>query len=608
MPESRKPTSRARRRAAAEPTTPDPVEIALEAAASGVDPEPESAAGRLLRQQERLIAWQVASERAAFTLRMLTIGAGVVVAGLVGWAVWDASRYQGLVVEAFSVPPDLASRGLTGQAAASQLLDNLVRTQAETDSVRSPGSYSIDWGDDVQVEIPQTGVSLGDLQRWLRQQLGRQTRISGVIYRLPDGRLSVTARAGGAVGASFEGPDAELGVLMAKSAESVYGLTQPYRYSVFLKRHERWDEALALLERQAASGPLTERAWGHVGWGNLLRDRDFDHAAAIEHYKAAEALDPRAVLPPVDTAGSELALGRWEAGLASGRRVIANARRGRGGQMHPEARVLFVAVVRAQNATLLGDHNGAIATWRRALQGTDFNNNFLYLPWQIDEARLAMHDPAPLRARIAQTPSVTEAWDVHGWSLWSRPIRLAIEDQNWAAAAAAGDRIEADIALLSPQQQRSARLSLPTNVWPDLAYALARAGRLPEAEALVARTPLDCYPCLVARGRVAAAAGDRPRAERWFAEAVRQGPSLPLAHTAWGEARALWGDDRGAIALYRQARQRGPRWADPLKLEADSLARLGDRREAAARYREALRIAPKWQAARGALAALGRAG
>ena len=66
------------------PTTPDPIEIAMEAAAG--DTSPDSPARRVLLKQEALIGWQIASERAGFALKVLT---GLV--GLGGAAAWTAS-------------------------------------------------------------------------------------------------------------------------------------------------------------------------------------------------------------------------------------------------------------------------------------------------------------------------------------------------------------------------------------------------------------------------------------------------------------------------------------------------------------------------------------
>ena len=54
------------------PTTPDPIEIAMAAEASGV--APQGVALEVLRRQAALLGWQIASERAGFALK---IGMGV---------------------------------------------------------------------------------------------------------------------------------------------------------------------------------------------------------------------------------------------------------------------------------------------------------------------------------------------------------------------------------------------------------------------------------------------------------------------------------------------------------------------------------------------------
>ncbi len=163
------------------PTTPDPIEIAMQAEADGA--APSGVAARVLAKQERLIGWQIAGERAGFGLKLLGGLAGLIVAMALAAMAWQASRADGVVIEAFSAPPDLAARGLTGQVLASQLQDRLVRLQSATYSVRPEASLKSGFGDEIAVEIPSTGVSIGDLQRMLRAWLGHETRVTGELYR-----------------------------------------------------------------------------------------------------------------------------------------------------------------------------------------------------------------------------------------------------------------------------------------------------------------------------------------------------------------------------------------------------------------------------------------
>src|SRR5580704_14058725 len=91
----------------------------------------------------------------------------LVVIAIIAAAIWSAAHDDGAVIEAFKVPPDMAQKGLTGDVVASQLLDRLTDMQARTDSVRTPSSYASNFGNDIKVEIPDTGVSIAEAYRYL---------------------------------------------------------------------------------------------------------------------------------------------------------------------------------------------------------------------------------------------------------------------------------------------------------------------------------------------------------------------------------------------------------------------------------------------------------
>ena len=130
-------------------------------------------------------------------------------------ATWSAYEANGVVIEAFSVPPDLAAKGLTGQVIATRLQDRLAALQAATYSFRAPSSYANNWGDDIKVQIPDTGVSIGELNRYLRNWLGHETHISGEVWHTPDG-IAVTARAGSEASPVIAGREAEFDKLFLK--------------------------------------------------------------------------------------------------------------------------------------------------------------------------------------------------------------------------------------------------------------------------------------------------------------------------------------------------------------------------------------------------------
>jgi len=111
----------------------------------------------------------------------------LVLVGLICMTLWKAAHDDSLVIQAFSVPPDLAARGLTGEAIAAQVQDRLAAIQDAVQTSRPANSYASNWGDDVKVQIPDTGMSIGEFYRLLVSWFGSETRISGEVYRTPQG-------------------------------------------------------------------------------------------------------------------------------------------------------------------------------------------------------------------------------------------------------------------------------------------------------------------------------------------------------------------------------------------------------------------------------------
>ena len=215
-------------------------------------------------------------------LKLMTIAVGAVIAVAAAVLTFSAARHHGLVIEAFSAPPDLSARGLSGEVLATQMLDKIATLQAATATDRPPESYENNWGDDIKVEIPETGVSIGELNRGLRRWLGKETRISGEVVRTDTG-LAVSARAGAHAAQTFQGDGGELDALMQRAAEAVYAQTQPYRYAVYLASKGKMDEAIA------AYAKLAQMARPRTGPGLMPagRARSFSRASSNKRQRRA---------------------------------------------------------------------------------------------------------------------------------------------------------------------------------------------------------------------------------------------------------------------------------------------------------------------------------
>ena len=76
--------------------------------------------------------------KGAMQIMLVAIGALIVVA--IAAAVWSAANDRGLVVEGFTVPPDLAVQGETGAVVATHVMDRISAMESHTSSFRARSS------------------------------------------------------------------------------------------------------------------------------------------------------------------------------------------------------------------------------------------------------------------------------------------------------------------------------------------------------------------------------------------------------------------------------------------------------------------------------------
>ncbi len=562
-------------------TTSDPIEVAMEAVVSGS--VPDSTARNLLLRQTRLIEMQIQQIRLR---RWLTAVLTALLLLGVASVLWSASRDRSLVIDAFSAPPDLEAQGLGGEVLASLLLDKLSTMDQQTDSLRARATLRNDWSGDIKVQIPDTGLSIGQVQRGLREWLGHQTRVEGSVFHRGD-QLVLTVRTEGGVATEFAGAPAALDRLLQQGAEAVYSATQPDQFSKYLEEHGRPDEALAEARKAAAAGSDRDRAWAYAQICNLLYTSDMP--GAVDAARKAIALDPGNALAYLNLSGAETLLGHDEDGWRDLRRGAGLAEAGGGGLS--DTGVLFGLFNTAVVEEMGGNFTAALAILSNPKVDIRYSGYTPLLPGlkAVELARL--HDVSGAAAIAAVLPDTDLIKYLIFWNLAYLPAYerdAALED--WPAALADLDAVTA----ATTAQGYLGEFGRQRFVQPLRAMALAHLGRIAEARQAAGGTPTDCYICVRARGQVEAMAGDASAADRWFGEALRQGPSLSIAYFDWGRAKLARGDTAGAIALLRQAQQKAPAWADPLKAEGDALMRLNQAANALDRYAAAAQRAPRW--------------
>jgi tetratricopeptide (TPR) repeat protein len=514
--------------------------------------------------------------------------AAVALACFLGASVWNAAHADGLVIESFSVPPDVAERGLTGQVIAGELLDRLTEINQSTISIRTGKSYAASWGDEIKVEIPETGVSVAEAYRFLRRWLGHESHINGAVWH-SQGGIVITARSEGK-SVTVSGPDTDIGGQIQKAAEAVFSLAEPYRYGAYLLTRGRYQEAITVFRQQAARGPAVDRAWALVGLARALVIKgDIGPREAEPFDREAAKLDPGNIPALNNVAGIERVLGRLEHAASDSRKLAGLLGHSGDGEIGADDTSLLVEKEMAANDLrelmgASGESASSIANLLRADNDVSFGN----ISTRLTVQEIYAHDLMAARVTPRERDRKFQSAGQFAYGGIRIKAALAVAEQDWPAVVAAASSAEPLL------KERSVQEPFLVTVVPSQAYAEARLGRFREAEALIATTPGDCDECMLQRARIAELEGKPARADWWFARAVHDAPSIPLVYATWGQALLERGQPDAAIAQFTIANRRGPHFADPLEGWGEALMAQNRSDQALAKFAEAEKYAPNW--------------
>jgi len=519
----------------------------------------------------------------ALVFALIGVGLGVMV--------YDAFSARSVVVEPFDSPPALAARGLSGKVVAGGLLDQLTRLQAATRSTAAKRDLSNAWTGDIKVEVPETGLSLGDLDRMLKARFGHDLHIQGDLVQTDSGGLALTVRGDNLLPKVFTGGAGDLDKLTAQAAEYIYGQFQPALFATYLVEATRNTDAVAFAKAAYATAGPEDRPYLLNQWANALGNTGAPPQATLPLYREALKQKPDFWIAYNNVMNAQWLLGDEEGVWRTGE-AMSRAAGGRPGRA-PEFDY--------QNWDIL---TWNLPAWRAANVANAAANQGVGTGLAADGSAIAdidvrLHDPtdAEFQLQTAQgdpkDPSIAAMTHfVHG--------RLATGAGDGARAVA---EMEAFAAAYADPIVSSNYPGYPC--WIAPAEELAGHPDKADAALKTAGHYVDCYRF---RGDILDHRGDWAGAQKAYATAVAIAPDLPAGYYSWGVALASHGDFAGAIAKLTAANQHGPHWADPLKAWGDVLARQGRWKEALAKYDAALKYAPAWaelHQARGVAAAHG---
>jgi len=257
------------------------------------------------------------------------------VAAIIGIAaaimIRDAFASRRVVIEPFDAPPALAARGLTGKVVATGVLDELSRLQDATRSTAAARTLSSAWASDIKLEVPETGVSLGELSRLLRARFGHDVHVDGDLFEAAAGGLALTVRGNGVPAKTFSASAAEVERLTVEAAEYVYSKSQPARWAAYLTSVERDEEAIAFCRTAVASADPVERPGLLSTWSNAIESTGGSTREALALLRAAVKLQPDFWSAHTNIMNALMVLGDEEGAWRAGE-VMRRVARGRPGR------------------------------------------------------------------------------------------------------------------------------------------------------------------------------------------------------------------------------------------------------------------------------------
>jgi len=508
---------------------------------------------------------------------------GVGLALLLVWAVWTAIGSKSVVVEAFTVPPSFEATGLSGAVVAGQFLDRLQEIQRRGALNPTVSTLIEDaWTHEIRVEVPQTGISLGDIQRFLRSWLGHDVRINGAVVANGDA-LVLTVRGNGVPAQRVAGKASELDMLIESAAERALGVARPLELLGYLESTSRHAEAAALAAPMLASATSTEAPQILNMWGNALTGLD-RWGEALDRYREANRLSSDHTRYKLNETLALERLGREEEAYRT-MIPLENSTHGTSSDAVLMRARFNTAMIELRRGA--PDLHESLLAYARMTGSTHLLYEML-IASEDATTLAAMHDAAGTELALAQA-----ARGAMG------PVdQLAAQQARSALAHDLGHDSEAlaDAQTALSLEQRTPEWMV---VFPPTACLAARyaegAGQPNVADAMLAKagTFVDCAS---AKAEFAAHRGAWDDAQRDFAAAVDLAPSLPMGYESWGEALAAHSEWGPAIEKFRAAHERGPHWADPVERWGEALAAQGQFQAAAQKYAEAFTYAPNWGA------------
>ncbi|MCP9787175.1 tetratricopeptide repeat protein [Cyanobium sp. N5-Cardenillas] len=494
----------------------------------------------------------------------------------------EAIRSRAIVIREFSTPPQLADRGLSGRVVAGILLDELTLLQSSTRTRLEKRKVSDAWSNQIELELPSTGISIHQIETLLRQRLGHDLTVSGDLVQSSAGELMLTVRGESIPARSFKGDTNAIKKLTREAAVHIFEHTQPSHYVASLIAKGLSEEAVAFSERVFPTTTEADRPYLLNQWANALQNTGGPANAKQSLFLYRKALALRKDFTNVhnNIMLTTIVMGREQEAWEYGRNHLQR----KGGRPSPKKELGFGQW--NQLTWNLQAWRAVLADDARQYRGIGSGNQLRHPVIALIDTRL--HDLESARFHLSLGSGASNDSTIKARTHFVRG-RLAALEGNKSVALREMESFKSEYT-----NNKTVAANMPGYLcWVALAQEEAKLRKKADQTLREAGRYVNC---LRFRGDILDRRGDWKNAQLAYADAVRLAPDLPAGYYSWGAALARHRECKAAMEQLAAAAKRGPGWADPLKAWGDCLAFQGQWKEALKKYQEASRLAPEWVA------------
>jgi tetratricopeptide (TPR) repeat protein len=450
----------------------------------------------------------------------------------------DAVDSRSVVIEPFDVAPNLAADVPSGKIVAAGLLDVLTRIQAASRGNIERRNLSNAWTNEISIEVPETGISIGQLERVLKARFGHDQHIEGDLVKASSGGLALTVRGTRILPRTFSGEPGSLDKLLTQAGEYVFGQSQPGLWTAYLT-NDRNDEAIRFAQGAYNTLEASEKPYVLNAWANAITANGGEEAIreALPLWRETLRLKPDYWTGYNNVMYALAGLGDEEGAVRVGKQMMqaAGGRPGRAPESQYQNYDQMVWELPAYRAELIADmesHGGVGTT--TTMQGPE--------NLSVTQIEVQMHDSEAAALRLKTTPVDEKNPGDVASAAFDRAL-LAEDTGDLTAAAHEWD------AYATAYANPIVSTSNPSNIC-YAAVTYQKTGQPGKADAaLNAVGKLTLVNCYRFRGDVLDLRGDWTGAQQWYAKAVELAPSIPSGYYSWGLALAR----HGTLRLRRQS-------------------------------------------------------